>query len=494
MPRLLPIFIALAGLSIAAPACTPAKKADADKKVAKDDKKAKKKAAKKKSDLTDNTPLGRVPDGPVALVDGDPISRKAFMDVFSLKLKKYEERDRKIPRSADRRYRKSITERLIYQEVLRREAKAQGVEYDKAKLAEREERQRKGVDDWAKRLSRRGESDETLREQFIATLREQALLEKSGALAVSDEDIKAEYERLKPTYEDDKDRVRASHIMVAVGPKGPESAKAKAEASEEEKKKWEEAAEKKAAEVHAKVTADGADFQALAKELSDGPSAGRGGDLGVFNRDRMVKEFSDAAFKLKPGSVSKPVRTKFGFHIIKVFEKYPPGVLPLPAVQDNIKTRLEGRKLHEGKRKLKEELLAKYKVENKMEAHLGPDPRKERRKKRAEEKAKAAKAKEAVASADKPAQATGSDEAKAAEGAAGKDGGAKQANAKAGDAKAADAKAGDAKVADAKPAADDAKKAGAKAAEAKPTADKKAEGQAGDASKTAAKDKADGHG
>lgn len=66
----------------------------------------------------------------------------------------------------------------------------------------------------------------------------------------------------------------------------------------------------------------GADFALLAKRRSAdvGSSAG-GGDLGFFNKDQMVKEFADAAFKLEPGQVSEPVKTSFGWHIIKLHEK-----------------------------------------------------------------------------------------------------------------------------------------------------------------------------
>ena len=124
---------------------------------------------------------------------------------------------------------------------------------------------------------------------------------------------------------------------------------------------------------------EGVDFLTLAEEKSDGPSARKGGDLGIFTHDRMVPEFSDAAFAMKVGEVSKPVKTKFGFHIIKVFGKYPPGDLPKEALVDQIVERLEARKLHQGRRELKEELEEKYKVVNHMEKHLGPDPRKTKR-------------------------------------------------------------------------------------------------------------------
>jgi len=80
----------------------------------------------------------------------------------------------------------------------------------------------------------------------------------------------------------------------------------------------------------------GGDFEALAKEHSTGPSGAEGGDLGYFTAGTMVAEFNDAAFALQAGEISAPVKTKFGWHVIKVEDRRVQEVPGFDLVKDQV--------------------------------------------------------------------------------------------------------------------------------------------------------------
>lgn len=100
-------------------------------------------------------------------------------------------------------------------------------------------------------------------------------------------------------------KLAAAHILI----QHKDSSRSKSERTKE-------AALEIAKDVAKKAQAKDADFAALAKKYSDGPSGPRGGDLGVFAPAQMVKAFSDATMKLKVGEVSGPVESDFGYHVI----------------------------------------------------------------------------------------------------------------------------------------------------------------------------------
>ena len=119
------------------------------------------------------------------------------------------------------------------------------------------------------------------------------LLAAEGKAAATDEAMKKVYEEAAKQISSDQE-VHARHILLET--------EDEAKAVIEELKK-------------------GADFAELAKKKSKDPGASDGGDLGFFTKDQMVPEFSAAAFALEPGKISEPVKSQFGWHVIKVEEK-----------------------------------------------------------------------------------------------------------------------------------------------------------------------------
>jgi peptidyl-prolyl cis-trans isomerase C len=104
----------------------------------------------------------------------------------------------------------------------------------------------------------------------------------------------------------------------------------------------------------------GEDFAKVAGELSKDPgSKGEGGDLGFFTKDRMVQPFAEAAFKLEPGQVSEPVKSQFGWHVIKVEEKRVKPVPPFEEMKEQVEQYLT--------RKAQQDLVLKLRQNAKIE-------------------------------------------------------------------------------------------------------------------------------
>ena len=95
-------------------------------------------------------------------------------------------------------------------------------------------------------------------------------------------------------------------------------------------------------------------------------SSQQGGDLGFFGKGQMVPPFERAAFALKPGETSEPIRTQHGFHIVKVFDKKPARVPDFSEAKDTIAKYL----INDYKRKKIEEIIAELKIKAKIKRYL----------------------------------------------------------------------------------------------------------------------------
>ena len=117
--------------------------------------------------------------------------------------------------------------------------------------------------------------------------------------------------------------------------------------------------EEKAKSLLDRVRNKGEDFEELAKRFSDGSTAQRGGELGVFERGQLSKELEDVAFKMSKGEVSDIVRTKTGFLILRCEQRFEAGQQPVDKVENEIMNRLYMERMQPGMRvyltKLREE-------------------------------------------------------------------------------------------------------------------------------------------
>ncbi|MFZ5491581.1 MAG: SurA N-terminal domain-containing protein [Pseudomonadota bacterium] len=165
-------------------------------------------------------------------------------------------------------------------------------------------------------------TDEQVRLAYL----ELSLDAMASRLTVDDAMIDKRYEELKPELGGAEQR-QARHILIRIpGDATPETV---------------EQARKKADELRAQLIS-GADFAALAKaESADTGSAEQGGDLGYFERGSMTPAFEEAAFTLPLNTLSEPVRTPFGFHLIEVTAIRPSTAPPLAEIRDTLRQRVQ---------------------------------------------------------------------------------------------------------------------------------------------------------
>ena len=169
----------------------------------------------------------------------------------------------------------------------------------------------------------------------------EALLQDAGRAALSDQEEHKVYDEAIKQAKNEEE-VHARHILV------PTEDEAKA--------------------ILAQLKG-GTDFATLAKEKSKDPGAADGGDLGYFTKDQMVPEFADVAFKLNKGQTSDPVKTQFGWHIIKVEDKR---IKPTPTF-DQVKPQIENYVAHRAQAALVEKLRGSATIER-LDKPVAADP------------------------------------------------------------------------------------------------------------------------
>ena len=169
---------------------------------------------------------------------------------------------------------KQVLNNMVMEKVLIKNYKVEDKEVDK----KYDEMKKQYGDQFDTLLKQQGIKEETLKTGVRAQLAQEKAIEKT----ITDKELKDNY----------KPEIKASHILVK-----------------------DEATAKKVKEE----LGQGKSFEELAKQYSeDTGSKEKGGDLGFFGAGKMVKEFEDAAYKLKKDEVSEPVKSQFGYHIIKV--------------------------------------------------------------------------------------------------------------------------------------------------------------------------------
>lgn len=228
-----------------------------------------------------------------------------------------------------------ISEKVIEAEIKKADVKVEAEEIDKEFEGMAE--QYGGKEGLDAAMASSNISEKEVKEEIERTLALKTLLKSD--LKVTDEEIAKYYEENKESFSQ-KEQVDASHILVE--------------------------SEEKAKEVRKKLV-DGEDRVEIAKEYSTDPgSKDSGGDLGFFDRGKMVPEFEEAAFSMKVGEISQPIKTEHGYHVIIVNDKKEAKTTSLEENKDEIRTTLEDAKMPEAFNTWYTEKVAEYDITNNL--------------------------------------------------------------------------------------------------------------------------------
>jgi peptidyl-prolyl cis-trans isomerase C len=276
------------------------------------------------------------PEGKVAVVNGSVITQKDFDREMDGVQRRLASMGRSFDDSQLLALKKEVLEGLINGELLYQETQKKGITVEEAAIDE-EFKTLKGrfpdEDQFKTALSKANLSEAALRSQIKRRLTLEHFIATQFAekVTVSAKEAKDYYESHPQSFKQ-PEQIRASHILIKIDPGADESQRAEARTKIEQIKHR---------------LQEGEDFATLAKTFSQGPSSAKGGDLGYFRRGDMVKAFEEVAFALKPGELSDPVETRFGYHLIKLIDRKPETTIAYEDIKERIEHYLKDKKVQE---------------------------------------------------------------------------------------------------------------------------------------------------
>ena len=234
---------------------------------------------------------------------GFKVSAKEINDVIKPQLVNALKNGQKIPQDEIQNFAISVANSLLSQKLIVKEAESKGIKKDEAKAKDHLEKIKAQIppEQFKKMLTDMNYTEEFLIGKFAEQFQIEAYIE--SIVKCDEADAKKFYESNPKLFS----YMEAAHILAMF----PGAQEKRAPTEEEKKKAMEKIKEAQ------KQLAEGKDFAEVAKAMSDCPSKEKGGDLGRFTDGQMVPEFEKAVKSLKPGEISQPVETQFGYHIIK---------------------------------------------------------------------------------------------------------------------------------------------------------------------------------
>lgn len=275
-------------------------------------------------------PAGPAIDRVVASVDGDPITMREVKDFGAQHGRPVDTDDFASSDTA-----KEVTKALIGQKLLEQEVKKYEDKVDEAQVEKyiQDLRQEKHMTDaqFRQQLQASGMSYDELRQHARQDLEKMMMIQEEvrSKINVSNAEVEQAYKDHQADFRIEKERLKLAQILVAT----PANATPQQVAQ----------AEKKAEQVRARA-AKGEDFNDLARVYSDDDSKSNGGELGWFEPSDVMDEILVGVKGLKPGQISPIIRTKHGFHIVKLEDHEIPGVRSYDDVKAQIRSQLADQK------------------------------------------------------------------------------------------------------------------------------------------------------